>query len=279
MPIYEFTPNEICRLETTTFSSAGLHERRDLQRLIREQIEVIADEALVIAEEFGDWDDSRRRIDLLAIDKGANIVVIELKRAEDGGHMELQSIRYASMVSTMTFDQASDVFGRYLKQSGKEDRDPRATMLEFLGWDEPDDEQFAQDVRIVLASAEFSKELASSLLWLIDHGIDIRCIRLNPYALSGRHWWMSSRSFHCQRRRTTSSKFEKRSEKSARLAPAMRTSHASMCRSTMQRIRRLEEECRVSNLQAALRRWDKAGRNQLAFRLAPQPGLVLGGWR
>jgi len=31
-------------------------------------------------------------------------VAIELKRTEDGGHMELQSTRYAAMVSTMTFD-------------------------------------------------------------------------------------------------------------------------------------------------------------------------------
>jgi RecB family endonuclease NucS len=138
MPIYEFTPNAISRLETTTFSSTRLRERGDLQRLLREHVEVIASETLVIAEEFGDWEDSRRRIDLLAIDKAANLVVIELKRTKDGGHMELQSVRYASMVSTMTFDQACDVFGRYLKQLGKEDQDARATMLDFLGWDEPD---------------------------------------------------------------------------------------------------------------------------------------------
>ena len=186
MPIYEFTLNGISPLETTTFSSAGQHERRDLQRLLRERIEVIAPETLVIAEEFGDWEDARRRIDLLAIDKRANLVVIELKRSEDGGHMELQSIRYASMVSTMTFDQASDVFGRYLKELGKEDPNPRAAMLDFLEWDEPDDEKFGQDVRIILASADFSKELASSVLWLIDHGIDLSCIRLRPYTLSGR---------------------------------------------------------------------------------------------
>ncbi len=186
MPIYEFGQERISRVEETTFSLGGLQERRDLQRLLRDHIEVIAPETLVISEEFGDWEDSRRRIDLLGIDKAANLVVIELKRTEDGGHMELQSIRYAAMVSTMTFDQAADVFGRYLTKLDKENEDPHATILDFLGWEEPDDDQFAQDIRIVLASAEFSRELTASVLWLNDHDVEIRCVRLKPYTLDGR---------------------------------------------------------------------------------------------
>lgn len=58
--------------------------------------------------------------------------------------------------------------------------------LDFLGWDEPDEDAFAQDVRIVLASAEFSRELTTSVLWLIERGIDIRCVRLQPYQLDER---------------------------------------------------------------------------------------------
>ena len=118
-------------------------------------------------------------IDLLAIDKDANLVVIELKRTEDGGHMELQAIRYAAMVSAMTFEKATDVLSEYLRQHGK-DQDAKQTILDFLEWDESNDNDFAQDVRIFLAAAEFNKELTSSVLWLIDHGIDIRCVRLKP---------------------------------------------------------------------------------------------------
>jgi hypothetical protein len=142
---------------------------------------VISPDTLVIAEEFGEWEESRRRIDLLGIDKDANIVVIELKRTEDGGHMELQAIRYAAMLSTMTFQQAVEIYGRYLR-SFQVDADPASTILDFLEWDEPDEDEFAQDVRIVLASAEFSKELTTSVLWLNDRGIDVRCVRLRPYA-------------------------------------------------------------------------------------------------
>ncbi|SLN20903.1 hypothetical protein PSM7751_00722 [Pseudooceanicola marinus] len=100
--------------------------------------------------------------------------------------MELQAIRYAAMVSTMTFDQAADVFARYLSQIGEPDVEARAELLDFLGWEEPDEDAFAQDVRIVLASAEFARELTTSALWLIERGVDIRCVRLQPYEIEGR---------------------------------------------------------------------------------------------
>lgn len=186
MPVYEFAPDRIQPLTKTTFSAMQLHERRDLQRLLRENIDVIAPDTLVIAEEYGEWDDSRRRIDLLGIDRDANLVVIELKRTEDGGHMELQAIRYAAMVSTMTFDQAVDGFDQYLRQIGRDDADARSELLAFLGWHEPDHDQFAQEVKIVLASAEFSLELTTAVLWLNQRDLDIRCVRLQPYDLSGR---------------------------------------------------------------------------------------------
>lgn len=185
MPIYEVESDRLKRIEETSFGAAGVRERKDLQRLLRKQIEIIVPDVLIIAEEFGDWDDSRRRIDLLGIDKDANLVVIELKRTEDGGHMELQALRYAAMVSTMTFDEAVSVYGDYL-QSLNNEKDPQHEILEFLGWDEPDEDRFAQDVRIVLASAEFSKEITSSVLWLNTYGIDIRCVRMKPYNDEGR---------------------------------------------------------------------------------------------
>ena len=185
MAIYQLTGEGLQSIDRVSFSEAGFKEREHLQQLLKQQIEVITPDTLVISEEFGNWEDSRRRIDLLGIDKQANLVVIELKRSEDGGHMELQAIRYAAMVSTMTFDNAVDVFEQYLNSLGKED-DARERLLEFLDWEEPDEEQFAQEVRIILAAAEFSKEITSSVLWLNEYGLNIKCIRLHPYSDSDR---------------------------------------------------------------------------------------------
>jgi len=183
--IFEIGSDTITPIELTSFGVAGLKERTDLQRLLRDHVDVVAEDVLVIAEEFGTWADSRRRIDLLGIDKDANLVVIELKRTEDGGHMELQAVRYAAMVSTLTAEQVVEIFGGYLKTRGRAD-DPESTILEFLEWDELNEEQFAQDVRIVLVSADFSRELTTAVMWLSEKDVDVRCVRIRPYAYGGK---------------------------------------------------------------------------------------------
>lgn len=180
MAIYQISGDGFHRVEETTFAERGLRERGDLQRLLKKQVEVIAPDTLVIAEEFGEWEDSRRRIDLLGVDKAANIVVIELKRTEDGGHMELQAVRYAAMVSTLTFERCVEIYAKYLVDNGV-DGDAKEALLDFLEWEEADEELFGQDVRMVLASAEFSKELTTAVMWLNEHNLDIRCVRLKPY--------------------------------------------------------------------------------------------------
>ena len=180
MALYRIGEQSITPIKRTTFAAQGLRERQDLQSLLRAHIDVIAPETLAVAEEFGEWEDSRRRIDLLAIDKSANLVVIELKRTEDGGHMELQAIRYAAMVSTLTFDKLVGIYAQFLASNGIE-QDATTSLLDFLDWSEPDEEQFGQEVKIVLASAEFSKELTTAVMWLNDFGLDIRCVRLQPY--------------------------------------------------------------------------------------------------
>jgi hypothetical protein len=181
MPLYEMSSDAFRPLSRASFSELKVRERGDLQRLLRSQIEVLGDDLYVLTEEFGDWDDSRRRIDLLALDSQANLVVVELKRTSDGGHMELQAVRYASMVSAMTFERAEQIHADFLARMGEPAEDARPRMLDFLSWDDADEESFAPDVRIILVSEDFGKELTTAVLWMREHDIDIRCIRLRPY--------------------------------------------------------------------------------------------------
>src|SRR5689334_4066192 len=92
MSLFRLTSQAIEKLSATSFANRGVRERDDLQRLLKANIDVVAEDVLIIAEEFSDWEDCKRRIDLLGLDRDANLVVFELKRHEDGGHMDLQAI-------------------------------------------------------------------------------------------------------------------------------------------------------------------------------------------
>jgi hypothetical protein len=99
--------------------------------------------------------------------------------------MELQALRYAAMVSPLKFDQCVKACEEYLEANGR-DEDARDMILNFLDWEEPNETEFAQDVRIILVSSEFSKEITTSVMWLNERGLDIRCVRLKPYSLESR---------------------------------------------------------------------------------------------
>jgi len=188
MPIFEVTDSGMNRYQTAPFAALGLREREDLQRLLRNDISALADDLLVISEEFGDWEDARRRIDLLALDKAGHLVVIELKRTEDGGHMDLQALRYAAMVSSMVFEDVVRAYDAFLDKTGPhEDLDARDSLISFLDQREDAEPAISSDVRIVLVSANFGREVTTTVLWLNGFdGMDIRCVRLVPYQVGER---------------------------------------------------------------------------------------------
>jgi hypothetical protein len=186
MALFEITGESLEPILADTFSKLGLLERANIQRAIRAHIQAITPgvRTKVLAEEFGDWAGANRRIDLLCVDENANLVVVELKR-DDAAHMDLQALRYAAMISTMRFDQAVAAHRKYLADIGSDD-DPEQAIRDFLEIDEGL-VAFSDTVRIVLASASFSPELTTAVLWLNKQGkLDIRCVQMRPHAVDSR---------------------------------------------------------------------------------------------
>ena len=188
MTLFELTPERaFTDVPATTFAAEGVWERADLQAAIRDRIDVLGEDLLVVAEEFGDFD-VRRRIDLLCVDRAGQLVVVELKRTEDGGHLELQALRYAAMVSAMTFDQLATTLGRHLRAVDSPDADrARELLAEWLEDVGGEDAVLERRVRIVLVSAGSDTQITTTVLWLNDvYGLDVTCIRLTPYRVGGR---------------------------------------------------------------------------------------------
>lgn len=188
--LYDMTTGSLIAVTKTSFQVEKVLERTHLQAAVRDNIAVLGDDLLVVAEEFGDFEGAHRRIDLLCIDRAARLVVVELKRTEDGGHMELQALRYSAMVSVMTFEEVVKTLAQHLAKMEGKDADSDEARARLLDWfDELEDDEpvVPRQVGIILASADFSQEVTTTVLWLNEfYGMDIRCVRLAPYKLDSR---------------------------------------------------------------------------------------------
>jgi hypothetical protein len=100
--------------------------------------------------------------------------------------LELQALRYAAMVSTMTFDDLVGHYENYLAAVEPETADEAQARL--ANWlDDGEGTVISRHVRIVLVSAGFDREITTTVLWLTDlYGLDIRCVRLTPYRVGDR---------------------------------------------------------------------------------------------
>lgn len=182
MAIYRMVGDKKDRLEAipgTSFIQEGIKEDPDLRYTLRAQPEAIEEGLFILSEEFSNWQGSGRSIDLLGLDASGRLTVIELKRTNTADHAELQAIRYAAMVSVLTSDDVVEAHQSYLKKWGIDGEAEERIQQHLANTDF--DEIYTVAPRIILVSAGFSKELTTSVLWLNNNGLDIKCIQLRLY--------------------------------------------------------------------------------------------------
>jgi hypothetical protein len=182
--------NRISPVKTKTFSELGFTERKHLQEWLAHEPSALGEELLVIQKEFDGFDDTRERLDLLALDKDGNLVIIENKLDDSGRDVVWQALKYASYCASLTKLQIVEIFQQYLNRyekgtSESGSLDASSQICEFL--DAPDLDEVKLNLgnsqRIMMVAANFRKEVTSTALWLLNQGINIQCFKVIPHAL------------------------------------------------------------------------------------------------
>lgn len=177
-------PTQFEKVQAGTFGQLSIWERTHIQEWIRRAPEVLGEELLVVSMEFDRFKQSADRLDLLALDRRGNLVVVELKRDGLAGYADLQAVRYAAMVSPMTIEKLLPYFVQYQrKYLGLKDTNTDSAKEQILSFitDNETFEELSNRPRIVLCSENFSTELTTTVLWLNQVGLDISCVRIMPY--------------------------------------------------------------------------------------------------
>lgn len=171
-------------IEESKFSELGIWERKDVEEWILEYPEILGEDLLIVTTEYDRFDKTNDRLDILAIDKNGKLVVIELKRDIADRFADLQAIHYAAYCSNINLEQIIDMMAdykwkKYKKNVSKEEI--QTEIIEFIA--NPDFSEFDNKPRIELVANDFGEETLSAVLWLRDNGIDITCVKLEPYKI------------------------------------------------------------------------------------------------
>lgn len=180
------TTNSIQSLSRKSFAELGFKERAHLQEWIAGNPEALGEKLLIIQKEFSDFSDTNERLDLLALDKNGNLVIIENKLDDSGRDVTWQALKYASYCSTLTKEEIRNIFQTYLDSTAS-GKNAVEMLKEFF-----DDAEYSEIVlnqrmtqRIILIAANFRKEVTSTVLWLMNFKIQVQCFKATPYELNG----------------------------------------------------------------------------------------------
>ena len=181
--------NRIAAVKTKSFSELGFTERKHLQEWLAHEPSALGEELLIIQKEFDGFDDTRERLDLLALDKDGNLVIIENKLDDSGRDVVWQALKYASYCASLTKLQIVEIFQQYINryEKGSSDGntvDASTQICEFL--DAPDLDEVKLNLgnsqRLMMVAANFRKEVTSTALWLLGQSINIQCFKVTPHA-------------------------------------------------------------------------------------------------
>jgi hypothetical protein len=178
------TTNRIEALQPRTFSELGLRERSNLQEWIANHPVALGEELLIIQKEFAGFTDTAERLDLLALDKRGNLVIIENKLDDSGRDVTWQALKYASYCSSLTKEQIRNVFQHYLDRfsPGASAADRLAEFFQA----EYEELELNPGVsqRIILIAGSFRKEVTSTVLWLMNYKLQVQCFEATVYSLN-----------------------------------------------------------------------------------------------
>ena len=174
------TDNRITPLQAKSFSELGFKERDHLQEWLAFCPDALGEELLIIQKEFAGFTGTKERLDLLALDKDGNLVVIENKLDDSGRDVVWQALKYASYCANLSKSQVVEIFQKHLKH----DEDAESKICEFLEADDINEVKIntGNSQRLVFVAANFPKEVTNTALWLLGQGISIQCFRVTPYA-------------------------------------------------------------------------------------------------
>jgi hypothetical protein len=202
--VYSVAGDQATQLDSVEITSLNLLERQHLQEWVLKQPEIIGNDVLIVTFEFDRWSapigtQPRDRLDVLGVTVEGQLVVAELKRGKVPDTVDLQAIKYAAMASRFDEDLLTELHMEFLNRG----KTPQAQITR----DEASvslNQHVATGLmketllspKIVILAEEFSVTVTSSVIWLVEQGLEITLKQYKAYRTASGETIMTVSQFY-----------------------------------------------------------------------------------
>jgi hypothetical protein len=153
------------------------HNKKVLEVWLEKNSEAIVEDGKLfvigrqVATSFGSF------IDLLALDRTGNSVVIELKRDRTPRDTLAQALEYASFIEKVDYEELEQIFQKYTQ----ENQALTEAHKNFYNLSEEEGVSFNKDQRIVIVGYDISPEVRETATFLSKKKVRVNCIEFNYF--------------------------------------------------------------------------------------------------
>ena len=154
-------------------TEVNFDKEKELEDILYNDISVLNPEWLVIGRQV--LTSYNKYIDLLAIDRNGNLVIIELKRDKTPRDVVAQAIDYASWIKNLKQDQIIDIFSDFNTKYIKDGKSLEAVFSEKYG-DEITDEMLNGSHQMVIVASALDSSTERIVKYLSDSDIPLNVV-------------------------------------------------------------------------------------------------------
>jgi hypothetical protein len=172
--LWKVSDQDLEPVNGTTFTDLKWKEQH-LEDWIERKPEILGEPLLIIGRQV-QVSGVDNRLDLLAIDRAGNLVVIEVKRDTADVPADFQALRYAAAVANWSYETIKNQAEGYYR--GRQPKiEPRFEELTEQFFEE-ENVDLNEDQRIVIVGRNVHERLVAVANWLLNHNVSVKIVEV-----------------------------------------------------------------------------------------------------
>lgn len=201
-------------LEPVSFH--GRVDESTLERWIVDNPDLVGEPLLILGNQLAEFEEDRDRLDILALDRSGEIVLVELKVSDDFRVTDLQALAYAGAYARRSPEDLASTLQRHMQKNASGPRAPSAedavlvgadavagqdsearvthadalaAIASFIEIEDITDWQPSQHVRIKLVAPNFPRRVLQTVKWLGDvYSVRIEAITMRLFETAAKRY-------------------------------------------------------------------------------------------